>query len=77
MVGDGKEVVGGVGLYGGSPGSISGGCDGYVEGSGVKSCDQVIGRILGDWEPHVTSGFNSAHLMFTLFHVGLGLVIHV
>ena len=36
---DGGEAVRGVCLHGGSPGSISGGCDGYIEGSGVQSGD--------------------------------------
>ena len=36
-----------------------------------------MSRILGDGKPHVTSCFHSAHLVFALFYVSLGLVIHV
>ena len=36
---NGGEAIRGVGLHGGSPGSISGGCDGYIEGGGVQSGD--------------------------------------
>ena len=77
MVRHRREVIRGVCLHGGGPGSISGGCNGYIESIGVKGGDQVIGRILGYREPHVTSSFNSAHLVFTLFHVAFGLVIHI
>lgn len=77
MVGDEREVAGGVRLHGGSPGSISGGCNGYVDGSGTKGGDQVVRRTLGEREPHVTSGFHPAHLVFALLDVALGLVIHV
>jgi len=67
----------GVRLDGGNPGSISGGREGGIEGGGMKGGDQVISRTPGDREVHVASGFNSTHLVFTLFHVALGLVIHV
>ena len=77
MVGYEREGVGGVCLHGGSPGSISGGCNGYVEGGGVEGGDEVVGRALDEGESHVTSGFHSTHLVFTLFDVALGLVIHV
>ena len=43
----------------------------------MQSGDEIIRRTLGDREPHVTSGFHSAHLVFTLFHIPLGLVVHV
>ena len=77
MVGHEREVVRRVCLHGGSPGTISGGRNGYVDGGWVESGNQVVRRTLGDGEPHVTSGFHSAHLVFALFDVALGLVIHV
>lgn len=43
----------------------------------MQDGDQVVRRTLGDREPHVTSGLDSAHLVFALFHVALGLVVHV
>lgn len=77
MVGDEREVVRGVCLYGGSPGSISCACNGYIDGGGMKSGDEVVRRTLGDGEPHVSSGFHSTHLVFALFDIALGLVVHV
>jgi len=77
MVGHESEVVCGTRLHRGSPGSISGIRDGYVDGGGMKSGGEVIRRTLGDREPHVASGFHPTHLVFALFYIVLGLVIHV
>ena len=43
----------------------------------MESGNQVIRRIFDDREPQVTSGFDPAHLVFALFDVALGLVIHI